>query len=380
MGPTIMLDKSSMQSLSRMEVVVLHNLYFINIAPVLTIEILGDLKKQTGLTRSDVYHLSRKLLQEDSAINVHYLSLLKEDLLGRRIEMSGRPLKGGGTRVIRTDGKKGVIFEESLEEQAIRRWQNEEFTEAEHILSERWRMSTTGRNVEEFQRTLQTAFPTSLPFQNLKDIRDWVDQIFDNNNIEVKRELLITFFDFFPMMQDIASEVFLRWEHDKYPDLKKFAPYAHHCFCVLLVFMFGLRQKLLGTKATNFVDLEYLYYLPFTIVFSSRDKFHKLFVPLFLNENQTFLDGDDLKKDLAAIKAYADSNTDGKILRPPRPDDSIASKLWQKYSSLPQSSTDTEFDFIERRRTITIDDPCPCGSGKPYRDCHLKQSDSTTMH
>ncbi|MEO5716118.1 MAG: SEC-C metal-binding domain-containing protein [Luteolibacter sp.] len=29
-------------------------------------------------------------------------------------------------------------------------------------------------------------------------------------------------------------------------------------------------------------------------------------------------------------------------------------------------------DFVIRNRTIRVGDPCPCRSGKPYKDCHGK--------
>ncbi len=49
MGPIIILDKSSLQALSKKELVLLNKLYFVNIPPVLTIEILADLKKKTKM-------------------------------------------------------------------------------------------------------------------------------------------------------------------------------------------------------------------------------------------------------------------------------------------------------------------------------------------
>ena len=45
MGPIIILDKSALQSLSYDEIYTLNRHYFLNITPVLIIEILADLKK-----------------------------------------------------------------------------------------------------------------------------------------------------------------------------------------------------------------------------------------------------------------------------------------------------------------------------------------------
>jgi hypothetical protein len=33
-------------------------------------------------------------------------------------------------------------------------------------------------------------------------------------------------------------------------------------------------------------------------------------------------------------------------------------------------SDDSKIDFIVRERSVSIHDPCPCGSGKTFKDCH----------
>ena len=62
MGPSIILDKSTLQSLSPDELFILNKFYFIHITPVLLIEILGDLKKPTkdGLSEDRVAILASK--------------------------------------------------------------------------------------------------------------------------------------------------------------------------------------------------------------------------------------------------------------------------------------------------------------------------------
>lgn len=51
-------------------------------------------------------------------------------------------------------------------------------------------------------------------------------------------------------------------------------------------------------KPSHQIDLAYLYYLPFCSVFTSKDNFHVQVVPLFLGENQHFINGIDFKEDL----------------------------------------------------------------------------------
>jgi hypothetical protein len=60
-------------------------------------------------------------------------------------------------------------------------------------------------------------------------------------------------------------------------------------------------------KPSHKIDLAYLYYLPFCSVFTSKDNFHAEIVPLFLTSEQTFVNGIELKEDLAKLGAHYES-------------------------------------------------------------------------
>jgi len=66
-------------------------------------------------------------------------------------------------------------------------------------------------------------------------------------------------------------------------------------------------QLLRNVKSSHQIDLAYLYYLPFCSVFTSKDNFHVQIVPLFLGPEQTFVNGSDLKEDLAKSVAHYES-------------------------------------------------------------------------
>ena len=36
-------------------------------------------------------------------------------------------------------------------------------------------------------------------------------------------------------------------------------------------------------------------------------------------------------------------------------------------------------DFIVLKSTVYADDPCPCGSGKMFRDCHLPEVENGSV-
>lgn len=85
--------------------------------------------------------------------------------------------------------------------------------------------------------------------------------------------------------------------------------------------------------------MQYLYYLPFCDVFTSHDKFHKSLVPLLLRNDQTFVDGEALKADLAKINLHFEGLSDEAKAKgrmnyagyPPRIPELLTYKLWDKH-------------------------------------------------
>ena len=123
------------------------------------------------------------------------------------------------------------------------------------------------------------------------------------------------------------------------PLLKTFAPYAYYCFKVNVLFSYGVVAELITTRATNRIDLEYMYYLPFCRVFASRDKFHQNIANPLMRDNQDYVDGDILKKDLIWLENEWNS-LDEKTKEqraydygsyPPDNPNSITAKLWKKH-------------------------------------------------
>ena len=92
-------------------------------------------------------------------------------------------------------------------------------------------------------------------------------------------------------------------------------------------------------RCSCIMDLMYLFYLPFCMVFVSSDWIHKECSPLFLRNDQTFVWGPEMKKDLKRINdfysALPDSDkeqgNDFFAKAPPDIGDSIVQQLWSKH-------------------------------------------------
>lgn len=405
MGPTIILDKSALQALSLHEIGALHRYYIQNIAPVLVIEILGDLKKDPsgGLSKDKVAELAQKAFPAISNVNVHYRYLLQGSLMGHAVPMDGRIQLPGGRTLETSDGQRGVVFENTPEEAALLRWRDRRFSEAEDILAERWRSSTRGFDLEQFKRNLATIYPKVPSIADTRSLFAWVQEVLDQDALQ--SDILKFILYEFSIKPSLAQRIFYRWETEGPRAVARFAPYACYCAQVAIFFNMGLVHDLITTKPTNRVDLEYLYYLPFCHAFCSGDKFHHSTAPLFLRSNQRYFQRDHLKPDLAMLSD--DLHKHGPAGRDRTPDESMTSALWadlklgkmtahgwigpeqqraQKSSALvdfiksrcvgrdiPDGSISTgEEDFVIKKTTFLSSDPCPCGSRKPFEECHGK--------
>ena len=145
--------------------------------------------------------------------------------------------------------------------------------------------------------------------------------------------------DEYGISQKERVQVRARWNKSSSLYLQRFAPYADYCLRVELSFITAVRDGLISTKSTNRLDLEYCFYLPFCMVFSSADHLHANLASVFLREDQEFIDAGVLKSDLRSLAnewdAMSDSEREDREYNygdyPPSKDDSVTSRLWKKY-------------------------------------------------
>jgi len=95
------------------------------------------------------------------------------------------------------------------------------------------------------------------------------------------------------------------WSIAGHPPLPEYAPYAAYVLTVELFFHIAVAANLISSKRpSNRVDIAYLFYLPFCMMFVSSDRLHRSCAPLFLRDNQEFVWGQDLKRSLSQINEH----------------------------------------------------------------------------
>lgn len=85
----------------------------------------------------------------------------------------GRPIVPGG-KLVQLDGKPGVYFEPSPEEEAFQRWQDGKFLNLERQRAKKWRAMLSNVNLETIFRDFQKFFPCGKP-KTLADVKKFVD-------------------------------------------------------------------------------------------------------------------------------------------------------------------------------------------------------------
>jgi hypothetical protein len=337
MGPILILDKSALQRLSRTEVWRLRKHFSLNIPPILIAEILGDLAKAKPEDRDQVIYLARKLPAIDQYENEHYVKLCLGSLTGMHFEMRGVPILSGGIPVQTKSGERGIFFDSTPEQLALLRWSQGDFTVGDHQQAQLWRGMIPDIDLESYRDRLSRHYLILPKAGSFPELAQSVDSLIRNS--AVHEALLKFLLEEFFAPEELRDLILLLWRMKGKPDLHTYAPYAAHCLRVLLIFVGGLRNKLISNRLTNRLDLEYCYYLPFCMAFVSADLLHKDLASVLLRTEQDFIDADQLKNELRQLEEeweqlspadQAERNSEYGDY-PPERAGTIATTLWKKH-------------------------------------------------
>jgi hypothetical protein len=328
MGPTILLDKSAFQSLSSLEMNKLTKYFIWNRVDILYIEILADYLKKTKTTspRNEASILADKIQIVYSAQNVNYKTLFRNNLLGLDFEMDGRIVPAI------LDGEQTVAYiDETSFCELINRWQRGDFKEEDKYFAERWRKIIANYKADDYLLQCLTSNHIIIPKStSIDELGVEIDKLLRNPDMQqVFLEMFLSY-----LAIDSATKCIIKNRLSQIPySLQKFAPYAFYCLRVFTLFLGANKFNLIPMRPTNWIDLTYLFYLPFCHVFSTDDKFHKTLSPALMRKNQVFLTGADLKKglqELEILPSYKETMKAKCFPIPPMPKESIIRDVWIK--------------------------------------------------
>lgn len=340
MGPSLIFDKSSLESLNLDEAVMMDNFYMSTITPLFYVECLADLQKKISSTSTPeqlVGSLADRTPDSQAYPNVHHLRILQAEL-ARKFDLKtvhGRVLMAGGEPVQLGD-KKGIVYRKSPEQDALERWCARRFLDLERNIAKEWRRALEHVDFEAMVKNVRRAIGPWRKPQSLDDAKKIADTVIDY----LDPEWLIRFGLELLGVPEAVDWVVTNWIERRRPPLREHLPYFVFLLTVNLFFCLVLPAQLLrNVKASHQIDLAYLYYLPFCSVFTSKDNFHVQVVPLFLGPMQTFVNGAEFKEELKRLVDYYSALPED-VLRtglinyakyPPEDASFLTTRLWDKY-------------------------------------------------
>jgi hypothetical protein len=216
--------------------------------------------------------------------NMRHEDLAVGNLLGFEFEMDGRIVLDGVEQVVLPDGRVALHQDEPPEIEALRRLARGELFERETkgagLLREFKAEVDLNRIKEAFGR-----LPPGITIGSLGEALVIVDKIINGNG---RYRALRQAVERLHVPDESRDLLLKRWKEMGGPLLKDFAPYSYHVLRVDRLFDLGIGSGLIPTGNSNhYIDIMYLYYLPFCEVFVSTDKFHREIVPLFFAKRST---------------------------------------------------------------------------------------------
>lgn len=308
MGPYLIFDKSFLESLDTDEAVWLDNYFMNNITPLFYIETLADLGKKSkkGKIKRTPEELVGEIASKSPNMNavpaVHHSRLVLGNMLGQEVEWKHhRPIISGGEYKKLPDGKIAIDFKQFPEFAALERWRVKDFRTVEEQLAHDWREALSNLTFDELIKKTKSLTSEDEKLSSEKDVIKLVDRLVSSKY----NQFIHLALDLLDIPEKARKPILKRWYDTRPQPFNEFAPYAAYVLKVDLFFYICLSKSFISKdRPSNKIDLAYLYYLPFCMVFTSNDKLHKRIAPLFLEDDQVFVSGDDLKLDFRKVNDY----------------------------------------------------------------------------
>jgi hypothetical protein len=342
MGPNTLFDKSFLQCLTVDEAVWFDHFFTPVVSPLFYAEVLADLEKNDSRGRTPeavVASIAQKFPEKNGIANPHHVEIALQNLLGQEVPMDGQALLSGPRRVVKDgDHGQGVLYDESKEAGAFRRWKQGRFRDVERLYAKDWRESLQSADLRAVAALVADPLLEQRPCKTLQDAADFARDLVAG--LLSPSDALFSVLDFLGPSQELRRVVLDRHQKCGFPPLVDFAPYAAFVLRVELFFHIAVRKTLISPdRASNRIDVAYLFYLPFCSLFFSWDKLHERTATFFLRDDQRFMIAPHLKADLAQVNDHymkLPDSTKRKGLfdfapTPPFEQDFIVCRIWDEF-------------------------------------------------
>lgn len=339
-GPLLIFDKSFLQMLNPEEVSEL-SLHFKFVGtPTLIGEIIADLKLEPSKRRlpSEVVQaLSRKMQKAHGLLPANYRKLALANIYAHEIPMIGQvPVDGAAPNVRVTEDRRGLLYDSTPEQILWNRWANGEFSTEDELTATTWRNGIDQIDLDGLAALWKNfSLRHFSSTRNQDELASALDVFLRDSAPSVQREILNMTLDLMKASAQHRRVAHALMNIGEMRSVLEFAPYAASVLRLFLAFVCGLARGFIGPRPTNYIDLQYLYYSPFCMVFVSNDKFHREMWGATSGVH-SFVWGKDLKEDLRGritMRAQMKESTGGVANKEDTADaavtpPSVIAKMW----------------------------------------------------
>jgi hypothetical protein len=374
MGPSLTFDKSFLEMISPQEMDELGLNFRIFVTPTLISEIIADLRhpapRDGKLPEKIVMALARKMAGGHGIQQMHFRPLGMANINQQEVPMFGQVIVDGkAPNVLKTADQRGVVYDSLPDLEMWERWAVGDFSEPDKSRAAKWRSQIELIDVPGISSHWKDFCTKYLSrAKSIEDVIDIVEtEIVNSRNPVEQQNFLWAIYQFLEAPPEACFMSQTLFDAGLLPHIKSWAPYAASIGKLGMVFSACLNLRLISSRPTNVIDLQYLFYAPFGMVFVSQDKVHRQLWPA-ATTNGSFVWGSDMKADLKLYIAAREHNA-------ALPADERTS-YWAKFT--PESSVISRV----RRKYMRFDPrdvPSPKGKTvadlEPFIQEHLRQAD-----
>ena len=187
-GPSLIFDKSSLESLNLDEAVLMDNFYMSTMTPLFFVECLADLEKTIpAKARRSSWSgsLADRTPESQSYPNVHHMTILNAEL-SRQFDLStvyGRVMLAGGEPV-QLGERKGSFSGKARRRKPWTAGRNGEFVEVERNIAKQWRRVPDKVDFDVMVKAVMGELGHWRKPKTLEDAKQIADTIIDNMDPE----------------------------------------------------------------------------------------------------------------------------------------------------------------------------------------------------
>jgi hypothetical protein len=309
MKPFVIVDKSVLQMLNKLEVAELSECFDLIAVPTLFREIIADLRKPatTGrrLPQDVIRTLAECMCSMHTATPINFRKAAISNLNGETVPMNGViPVDADATNVHVSKNGRQLVYDSTLEQQLWHRWRDGNFSTNDTVVASAWRAGLDRVNLKALGNGWRAFVNENIgKCTTIDEVVEKVDRILSMPILELQARGIAVLLVFLRADADVASRFAFIATIDPRTTLGSYAPYAASILRLYLTFVSAVSYGLITLRPSNYIDLQYLFYAPFSMGFASNDRFHKQLWSA-ASGSAIFIQGQQLKNDLSERAAW----------------------------------------------------------------------------